>query len=187
MAVLAKKIQESPDLIQIAGKQNPGLSISFQTLGCRLNQSESGALAGGFDAAGFQVVAPAQSADLCVINTCSVTGQAESKCRALIRRILRKNPQTFMILTGCYAQSGIEHLRKMPGVDLIAGTDHKMSLPQLLQGMLEGSSSNTIPFQKRERPLVFHNPKISRSEFTIPNLSVFDHATRPNVKIQDGW
>jgi len=152
-------------------------------LGCRLNQSESGALAGGFDAVGFQVVAPDVSADLCVINTCSVTSQAESKCRALIRRMLKKNPQTFIALTGCYAQSGVDALRQMPGVDLIAGTDHKMSLPQLVQGIIDGHSA---PLQKREAPLVFHNPQISRSEFTVPNLSVFDHATRPNVKIQDG-
>lgn len=186
MVVLAKKFQEVPELIQIAAEENAKLSISFRALGCRLNQSESGALSGGFDAAGFRVVTASEPADLCVINTCAVTNQAEAKCRALIRRILKKNPQTFMILTGCYAQSGVERLQKMPGVDLIAGTDHKMSLPQLVQGIIQGYSGSGAPLQKRDKPLVFHHPQISRSEFTVPNLSVFDHATRPNVKIQDG-
>ncbi|VAX29157.1 tRNA t(6)A37-methylthiotransferase [hydrothermal vent metagenome] len=186
MAVLIKSAQAAFKLIQIVPKENPALTVSFQALGCRLNQSESGALSGGFDAAGFRVLAPNVSADLCVINTCSVTNQAESKCRALIRRILKKNPQTFIALTGCYAQSGVDVLRLMPGVDLIAGTDHKMSLPQLVQGIIQGYSGSGAPLQKRENPLVFHNPKISRSEFTVPNLSVFDHTTRPNVKIQDG-
>ncbi|NOY85351.1 MAG: tRNA (N(6)-L-threonylcarbamoyladenosine(37)-C(2))-methylthiotransferase MtaB [Nitrospirae bacterium] len=186
MAVLIKSAQAAFKLIQIVPKENPALTVSFQALGCRLNQSESGALSGGFDAAGFRVLAPNVPADLCVINTCSVTNQAESKCRALIRRILKKNPQTFIALTGCYAQSGVDVLRQMPGVDLIAGTDHKMSLPQLVQGIIQGYSGSGAPLQKRDKPLVFHNPKISRSEFTVPNLSVFDHTTRPNVKIQDG-
>lgn len=186
MAVFAKELQTIPALIQIAPEQNPALTVSFQALGCRLNQSESGALSGGFDAAGFRVIAAGEPADLCVINTCSVTGQAESKCRALVRRILRKNPRTFMILTGCYAQSGVDALRQMPGVDLIAGTNHKMSLPQLVQGIIGGYSGAGAPLQKRDLPLIFHNPQISRSEFTVPNLSVFDHTTRPNVKIQDG-
>ncbi len=185
-ATFSEALPQTESLIQITAKPRQTGTVSFRTLGCRLNQSESGALAGGFDAIGFCVVGDDAPAELCIINTCSVTHQAESKCRALIRRILKKSPKTFIILTGCYAQSGVDVLRKMPGVDLIAGTNDKMSLPQLVQGIIAGYSGTASPLQKRDTPLVFHNPQISRSEFTIPNLSVFDHMTRPNVKIQDG-
>ncbi len=177
---------EPTETVRTTTKPQQAWTVSFRALGCRLNQSESGALAGGFDAAGFRVCDEDAPADLCVINTCSVTHQAESKCRALIRRILKKNPRTFIVLTGCYAQSGVEVLRQMRGVDLIAGTDHKMSLPELIQELISGYAGAGAPLQKRAEPLIFHNPQISRSEFTVPNLSVFDHATRPNVKIQDG-
>ncbi len=172
-------------LIAIQSRYSTPQTVSFHTLGCRLNQSESGALAGGFDAAGFEVIRSAQPADLCIINTCSVTAQAESRCRALIRRILKKKPDTFIAVTGCYAQIGIDALRQIPGIDLIAGTDHKMSLPTLVQAIV-GQGADAARLQKRSEPLVFHSPQINRNEFTVPNLSVFDHATRPNIKIQDG-
>lgn len=174
----------SETLVQIT-RSAPSPTVSFQTLGCRLNQSESGALAGGFDAAGFQVLRESAVSDFSVINTCSVTAQAESKCRALIRRILRKNPQTFIAVTGCYAQIGVEALKQIKGVDLIVGTDHKMSLPVLIKDIIEKSGSQ-FRLQKRSQPIVINSPQIKREEFTIPNLSVFDHVTRPNVKIQDG-
>jgi len=157
-------------------------TVSLHALGCRLNQSEAGSLEGGFAAAGFQVVGQNRPSDIAVINTCSVTQQAEAKCRNLIRRILRRNPKTFIAVTGCYAQVGLEALRKMGGVDLIAGTDQKMTLPALVEALIEGVS----PFQKRDTPLVFHSPRINREDFTVSNMAVFDHATRPNVKIQDG-
>lgn len=177
----------SRDLIQIdpvspAFSQNTErpFTVSFQALGCRLNQSEAGSLEGGFAAAGFEVVVDSQLADICVINTCSVTSQAEAKCRRLIRRVLKLNPKTFIAVTGCYAQIGVEALKKMGGIDLIAGTDQKMALPSLVRRVIEGTP------QKRSIPMVFHSPRIKRDDFTVPVMAVFDHATRPNVKIQDG-
>lgn len=174
--------------------QDSPLTVSFETLGCRLNQSESASLGASFFSKGFKVLNDEKPADLCVINTCSVTEQAEAKCRALIRRILKKNPKTFIAVTGCYAQVGVEALRRIPGVDLIVGTEYKMDLPLLIEGTLDGSA-----LVKRESPMVFHTTKISRNEFTVknerrnpfapgPTLSdpAFDFATRPNIKIQDG-
>jgi len=169
-------------------------TVSFQTLGCRLNQSESASLGAGFFSAGFKILDEEMPADLCVINTCSVTEQAEARCRGLIRRILKKNPTTFIAVTGCYAQAGVEALRKMPGIDLIVGTEYKMDLPLLVRKVSGGKA-----LSKRETPMVFHTTKISRNDFTIknergnpfapgPTLSdpAFDFATRPNIKIQDG-
>ncbi len=150
-------------------------TVSFYTFGCRLNQSESDSLAGGFTTAGYRVVHFETPADLCVINTCSVTESAEADCRRLIRKILRKKPDTFLAVTGCYAQVGADALRKIPGIDLIAGADHKMLLPAIIQNL-----------SKLPEPLVFHSPKISKDDFTLPTVAVFNHQTRPNIKIQDG-
>ncbi len=165
----------------------PVFRVSFHTLGCRLNQSESAALEGGFAAEGFGVVAEAAPSDLCIINTCFVTSQAEAKCRNLIRRLLKRNPQTFVAVTGCYAQAGMAALSRIAGVDLIAGTDHKMALPALVRKVLEdkGAFEDGV-IQKSERPIVYHSPRIARADFTISSLSVLAEATRPNVKIQDG-
>lgn len=155
-------------------------TVSFYALGCRLNQSEAGSLAGGFAVAGFQVNETTDPSDIAVINTCSVTHQAEVKCRGLIRRILRQNPRTFIAVTGCYAQIGIASLKNMGGVDLIAGTDHKMSLPSLVRQVIQEKA------EKRTVPFIFHSPQINRDDFTVPDFAVFDHHTRPNIKIQDG-
>ena len=155
-------------------------TLSFQTLGCRLNQSESDTLAQAFCNEGYQIVADSVPSDICVINTCSVTESAESKCRYIIRKILQKSPATFIAVTGCYAQIGVEALRKIEGVDLIAGSDHKMLLPSLIQNASRKSLS------KLSEPLVFHSPKISKDNFTIPTVGLFNHQTRPNIKIQDG-
>lgn len=166
-------------LLQIISPNRP--TVSFHTLGCRLNQSESASLGAGFYSAGYRVVDEAAEADLAVINTCSVTEQAEAKCRNLIRKILKQNPKTFIAVTGCYAQAGTDALRKMPGIDLIAGTEFKMDLPRLVEEVLDGR-----PPAKRSAPMVFHTPKISRNDFTIESYAAFDTATRPNIKIQDG-
>ncbi|HZR46233.1 MAG TPA: hypothetical protein VFA47_05995, partial [Candidatus Manganitrophaceae bacterium] len=161
-----------PPLIRIdppsdAGERSP--SVSLQSLGCRLNQSESASLGAAFFSDGFRIVDEEAPADLCVINTCSVTEQAEAKCRNLIRRVLKANPETFIAVTGCYAQVGVEALRTIPGVDLIVGTEYKMELPLLIQKVSDGKK-----LLKREAPMVFHTTKISRSEFTIKSDPAYD-------------
>jgi len=168
-------------------KRSRALSVAFESLGCRLNHSESASLEGGFDAEVFRVVKAGQEADVVVINTCFVTAQAASKCRGLIRRILKKAPDTFIAITGCYAQADVDALTKLGGIDLIVGTEGKMTLPALLQKAFsqEVTFSNDLP-QKRPVPIVFHSAKISRDDFTIPALPVLETVTRPNVKIQDG-
>ena len=78
--------------------------VSFHTLGCKLNFSESSTLARQFAEGGFERVAPTAEADICVINSCSVTEHADKKCRNLIRRLHRRNPEAIIAVTGCYAQ-----------------------------------------------------------------------------------
>jgi threonylcarbamoyladenosine tRNA methylthiotransferase MtaB len=153
--------------------------VSLYTLGCRLNQAESDSLASGLIAGGYRVVAEGEEAELCVINTCSVTEQADAKCRHLVRSILRKMPDAYVVVTGCYAQSGAETLRAIPGVDLIVGTEKKMEIPGLVASAVE-------PLEKNGRPRVIHTTKISRRNFILDTYAAYDRATRPNIKIQDG-
>jgi threonylcarbamoyladenosine tRNA methylthiotransferase MtaB len=158
-------------------------TVSFHTFGCRLNQSESDTLASAFsrDQAGFlPMAASTGGSDIAVINTCSVTESAEAKCRNLIRKIIRKSPHTFIAVTGCYAQVGVAALSNIPGIDLIAGTEYKMLLPSLIK-KATGTTLSKLP-----QPMIFHTPKINRDDFTLPAYAVFDHQTRPNIKIQDG-
>ncbi|MEK7703000.1 MAG: tRNA (N(6)-L-threonylcarbamoyladenosine(37)-C(2))-methylthiotransferase MtaB [Nitrospirota bacterium] len=160
--------------------------VAFHTMGCRLNQSETDTLASSFFVEGCRVVSADQVSDIAVINTCSVTESAEATCRYTIRKILRQSPKTFIAVTGCYAQVGVEALRKIPGIDLIAGTDHKMLLPALVLNAFRTSAAGGKNFSKLSEPLVFHTPKISRDDFVLPTYAAFAHQTRPNIKIQDG-
>src|SRR5438094_632828 len=105
---------------------------TLHTIGCRLNQAESALLADRLRADGYRLVEFGQPTDLLVLNTCSVTEKAESDCRYLVRRTLRHSPHAFVAVTGCYAQTGAEALRHVPGIDLIVGAQYKMSLPDYL-------------------------------------------------------
>ena len=97
-------------------------TVAFFTLGCKLNFAESSSIAKTLFAAGVIRVSPAQTADVCVINTCSVTDNADKKCRQAIHKIVKQNPSAYVIVTGCYAQLKPEEIVKIEGVDLVIGT-----------------------------------------------------------------
>lgn len=150
------------------------LRASFYTLGCRLNQAETALIANHFSQNGYDVVDFGAAADVCVINSCTVTEQADAKCRQVIRQVLRKNPDTFIAVTGCYAQMGAEALQRIDGIDLIVGSQDKLSL---LQHIDEPS--------KRPSPVVVRS-KMSRAPFTIDIDATHLPTTRANLKIQEG-
>ncbi|WP_418983743.1 tRNA (N(6)-L-threonylcarbamoyladenosine(37)-C(2))-methylthiotransferase MtaB [Alistipes sp.] len=102
--------------------------VSFHTLGCKLNFSESSTLAREFVEGGFVRVAPDAEADICVINSCSVTEHADKKCRNLIRRLHRRNPEAIIAVTGCYAQLKPEEIAAIEGVDLVLSNNDKGAL-----------------------------------------------------------
>lgn len=104
----------------------------FYTLGCKLNFAESAALGTQLQKAGYRPLKPGQALSVCVINTCSVTQTAEQKCRQNIHRLIRKHPEAFVVVIGCYAQLSVKELAGIPGVDLVLGSDHKMDLLQYL-------------------------------------------------------
>jgi len=152
------------------------LRAAFYTLGCRLNQAETATLSATFAAQGYTIVEFGEETDVCVINTCSVTESAEAKCRQAVRAVLRRSPQAYVAVTGCYAQVGVEALRRIEGLDLIVGTEDKMRLVECI---------DAVP-QKLGQPRVVHSTKISRHPFTIAGVGDYSGQTRANIKIQDG-
>ena len=102
--------------------------VNFHTLGCKLNFSESSTLAREFERGGFERVAPDAEADICVINSCSVTEHADKKCRNLIRKLHRRNPQAIIAVTGCYAQLKPQEIAAIEGVDLVLSNNDKGEL-----------------------------------------------------------
>lgn len=102
--------------------------VSFHTLGCKLNFSESSTLARHFEAGGFERVDPTSDSDIFVINSCSVTEHSDKKCRNLIRKLHRRNPKAIIAITGCYAQLRPHDIAKIEGVDLVLSNNDKGEL-----------------------------------------------------------
>ncbi len=150
---------------------------SLYTLGCRLNQAETAVLADRLADQGYEIVAFGQPADLVVFNSCSVTADAERDCRYLVRRTLRRAPRAFIAVTGCYAQTGLDALSRVSGIDLILGNQFKMNLPAYLP--------MPASLAKRPVPTVLHTKRIDRDEFVQDGAGRCD-GTRANLKIQDG-
>ena len=150
---------------------------SLHTIGCRLNQAETALLADRLRKDGYHLVEFGQPTDLLVLNTCSVTEHAETDCRYLVRRTLRHSPHAFVAVTGCYAQTGAEALRHVPGIDLIVGAQYKMSLPDYLPA--------PPALRKQPAPQVLHTRKIDREDFVLGGAGDYQ-STRANLKVQDG-
>ncbi len=151
--------------------------VAFHTIGCRLNQSETAVLADRLKTIGYERVEFGAPTDLLVLNTCSVTEGAEIDCRRAIRRTLRQSPQAFVAVTGCYAQTGLQALQTIPGVDLVLGNRFKMNLPDYVRP--------EVITEKFSLPKMLHTRTIDREDFLQEGVG--DYATtRANLKIQDG-
>ncbi len=149
-------------------------TVSLHTLGCRLNQAETAIIAKKLQVAGYEVVEYGRPSDLTVINTCTVTGEADAKCRQAVRKSIRKNPDTFVAVIGCYAQMDAETISRIHGVDLIIGNQYKFQILDYLDHL-----------EKQREPRIIHS-RISRDSFTIDEQGLFGQNTRANLKIQDG-
>lgn len=150
---------------------------SLHTLGCRLNQAETAVLESRLRRDGYNVVPFGEPTDLLVVNSCSVTEEAERTCRYVVRKTLQHSPEAFVAVTGCYAQTGIRELRTIPGIDLIVGNQFKWDLPTLLPA--------PHMLGKHRKPEVFHSRTIDREDFVLPWYGE-PGSTRALLKIQDG-
>jgi threonylcarbamoyladenosine tRNA methylthiotransferase MtaB len=119
-------------------------SFSFTTLGCRLNQVDTDEMRARLEARGLRA-ADGASADVCVINTCTVTGRADASDRQAIRRARREHPNALLVVTGCYAQTDPAAVARIPGVDLVLGNQEKARLPELLVPLLARGREGAAP------------------------------------------
>ena len=147
--------------------------VSLYTLGCKLNFAETGTLRESFEERNYEVVQFGEPSDVAVINTCTVTEEADRKCRQTIRRALRANPDAFVIVTGCYAQLQPDHIASIEGVDAVLGAGEKFQLFNLIDD-----------FTKRERTQIEVSCIDDVDNFG-PAYNAGDRS-RAFLKIQDG-
>ncbi len=148
-------------------------SVAFHTLGCKLNFSETSTISRMMENEGFEKRKFDEKADVYVINTCSVTDNADKECRYLVRQIQRKSPESLVVITGCYAQLKPKEIAEIPGVDLVLGAAEKFNIAQHIKELSKGDAT-----------------KISSCE--IDEISGFNSSwsmndrTRTFLKVQDG-
>lgn len=116
-------------------------SVAFHTLGCKLNFSETSTISRLLEKDGFEKRDFDETADVYVINTCSVTDNADKECRMLVRRIQRRAPESFVVITGCYAQLKPKEIAEIPGVDLVLGAAEKFNIVEHIRELAKGDSA----------------------------------------------
>ena len=153
-----------------------GKTAAYFTLGCKLNFSETSTFGKLLQSMGVRTAEKGEQADICLINTCSVTEVADHKCRQAIHRMVRQHPEAFVVVTGCYAQLEAEKVAKIDGVDLVLGSDEKAQLIQYLSEAWGHSASTPTPYYyKKTKDIKSFAPSCSRG-----------NRTRYFLKVQDG-
>ena len=159
-----------------------GKTAAYFTLGCKLNFSETSTFGKMLQAMGVRTAEKGEQADICLINTCSVTEVADQKCRQAIRRLVRQNPGAFVVVTGCYAQLEAEEVAGIEGVSLVLGSNEKANLIQFLSEAWmkgdrsqESGDSRDVIFRQKTKDIKSFAPSCSRG-----------NRTRFFLKVQDG-
>src|SRR4249920_2032491 len=148
-------------------------TVAFHTLGCKLNFSETSTLSRMLENDGFEKKGFDDLADVYVLNTCSVTENADKECRQIVRRIQRKAPESLVIITGCYAQLKPKEIASIPGVDLVLGAAEKFNIAEHIREISKGDSAKICSCDIDEVNS-FHS-----------SYSLLDR-TRTFLKVQDG-
>lgn len=151
---------------------NAGPRVAFHTLGCKLNFAETSEIAKSLQNAGYAKVEMDQQPDVLVINTCSVTDHADQKCRNIVRRAIKHNPDVFVAVIGCYAQLKPQEIAQIEGVSVVLGANEKFNLLEHIQKKEE----------ERQKIVVGH---IKEVHAFVPSFSSGDR-TRTFLKVQDG-
>ena len=159
-----------------------GKKAAYYTLGCKLNFSETSTFAKMLADMGVLTAQKGEQADICLINTCSVTDVADHKCRQAIHRLVRQNPGAFVVVTGCYAQLEPERISKIDGVDLVLGSNEKANLVQFLS---EGFVARDNRTTDEERESTYKTQKTKDIKTFAPSCSR-GNRTRYFLKVQDG-
>ncbi len=155
-----------------------GKKAAYYTLGCKLNFSETSTFGKMLSEMGVVAAEKGENADICIINTCSVTEVADHKCRQAIHRMARENPGAFIVVTGCYAQLEAEKVSKIDGVDLVLGSNEKANLIQYLSNAFTEGDDKEALHQ-------FHSVK-TKDIKTFQSSCSRGNRTRYFLKVQDG-
>lgn len=147
--------------------------VAIHTLGCKLNYSESSTIVRQLENNGFSRVDFSDEADIYIINTCSVTDNADKKCRTTVKSVLKQNPEAYVVVIGCYAQLKPEEISEIPGVDMVLGAAEKFNMIEHLHSL-----------KKEEEAIVF-NKNIKETQDFVTAFSYGDR-TRSFLKVQDG-
>ena len=148
-------------------------SVAFYTLGCKLNFSETSTIARSFTSEGFNRVDFSESADIYVINTCSVTENADKRFKTIVKQAQKKNPKAFIAAVGCYAQLKPQELADVHGVDLVLGASEKFKITHYLNDLTKNDFGHV------------HSCEIEEANFYVGSYSIGDR-TRAFLKVQDG-
>ncbi|HYX08596.1 MAG TPA: tRNA (N(6)-L-threonylcarbamoyladenosine(37)-C(2))-methylthiotransferase MtaB [Bacteroidales bacterium] len=154
-------------------ENNKKRTVAFHTLGCKLNFAETATIARKFEEKGFGKTNFSNKSDIYVINTCSVTGQADKKCRQAIKKAIRQSPEAYIVVLGCYAQLKSEEIAAIKGVDLVLGTKNKFKAADLIEDL---TSLN--------EPKIYSCGINDVGDFN-PSFSL-NERTRGFLKVQDG-
>ncbi|MDY3451205.1 tRNA (N(6)-L-threonylcarbamoyladenosine(37)-C(2))-methylthiotransferase MtaB [Riemerella anatipestifer] len=149
-------------------------TAAYHTLGCKLNFAETSTIARQLSDAGYQKVSFDDRADVYVINTCSVTENADRECKIHVKRAMKANPEGLVVIVGCYAQLKPEEISKIEGVDLVLGAKEKFNILSYLEDL-----------EKTRNKGIVHSCEIEEADFFIGSYSIGDR-TRAFLKVQDG-
>jgi threonylcarbamoyladenosine tRNA methylthiotransferase MtaB len=149
-------------------------TVAFHTLGCKLNYSETSALARLFEGSGYLPVKFEDGADIYVLNTCSVTEQADKECKKIVRQALRHQPNAFVVVTGCYAQLKPQEIADIPGVDLVLGAGEKFRILDFVDDLSKAQGKGMVRAGE------------VRDVNTFTSSFSFGDRTRSFLKVQDG-
>ncbi|MFZ2632894.1 MAG: tRNA (N(6)-L-threonylcarbamoyladenosine(37)-C(2))-methylthiotransferase MtaB [Desulfosalsimonadaceae bacterium] len=153
--------------------------VCVTTLGCKVNQFESESIRAEMQSRGWNLSDETEAADVCIINTCTVTQKASMQSRQAIRRAIRENPKAIIVATGCYAQSEPLELQKIKGLDYIIANSDKHRIARIL-------NDTAHPHKSASHPVVFHQDiRLERCLHSI-SAPIIGNRTRPFIKIQDG-
>lgn len=152
------------------------MRVSFYTLGCKVNQNETGALAQLFEASGYTVVETGEAADVYVVNSCTVTNFGDQKSRKWLRRQKREHPGAVTVLTGCYPQAFPEEAAAIAEADVVTGSGNRHAILQAVQKVLDGTAERVVDIRPHEKGEKFEELPMDR----------FAEHTRAFVKVEDG-
>ena len=164
-----------------------GKTAKYMTLGCKLNFSETATFARTLYNMGVGEANAGEAADICLINTCSVTEMADHKCRQQIHKMVRENPGAIVVVTGCYAQLKSEEIAQIPGVSLVLGSNEKAHLVEYLRQAMQAREADPIAFATScEGHPAFHHAEKTKDIHSFQLSCSRGNRTRYFLKVQDG-